>query len=271
MKSTGWIVTVIIAAAAAVVGIGTLAGCDPKAEFAGGDKKLSTEEVAVLVERENARAVAQAQAAVKQLEREAAERTRAFQRSLDRLIAEQNFEREDLADLYDRDAAELRGRAEAIAAAAQKSVDERLAAQAAHAAEIEKQWKVRDFIAGALDTGEELASGIPGMGPIIGILGSVGGVAGLFGMRRKGRQVEEIARDKAAAQARADKVREAAGALAEVTSMLPRDIRGIIAAAMKRFPEADQAAIKEIRREDSLHELEQMTDEGKLALTKIAA
>lgn len=246
MKSTEWIVAVIIAAAAAVIGIGTLAGCDPKAEFAGGDRKLSTEEVAVLVERENAKAVAEAQAAVKQIEREAAERTRAFQRSLDRLISEQTFAREDLADLYDRDAADLRGRAEAIAAAAQKSVDERLAAQAAHAAEIEKQWSGREFVgsilAPAIDAGASL---VPGLGAIITTLGGGAGILGLLGMNRE--------------KKRKISASEALRAALAAAAMLPEPMRTAFEAALKTQADAaDEAVIAKIKKDDDLHAVPEM-------------
>lgn len=250
-----WVAVFALAVAASVF----LAGCEPTAEYGG--KRLSEGEVAVLVERENAKAIADAQAEAARLEREAAERTRAFQRALDRLIAEQGFAREELADLYDRDIADIRAKTEQVAAAAKAAVDERLAAQAAHKAEIEKQWATRETIAGWLDTGESLASGVPGVGPIVGVLGTFGGLAGLFGMRRKSQQANELAAQRANAEARANQIREALRAVAAGVAQLPRDKRDIVKALIgAQADNADRAIIADIVREDDLYELEVAAD-----------
>lgn len=245
----------------AVVALLGLAACDPKAEYGG--KQLTEREVAVLVERENAAAVAAAQAKAAEIERQIAERTRAFERSLSRLLAEQNFEREDLADLYEAETESLREIGRKVIADAEAEKSQRLAAQAAHTAEIDRKWAMLNTLADWVEGGAEHAGKIPGIGPMLAtgitLLGGGTGIVGLLGWRKKSVQASKAEENK-------QKIEQALGALAEITAMLPKDTREVISTAMQRFPDSDKAVIKEVRKADELHKLEELVDLGKLKL-----
>jgi hypothetical protein len=265
MKTVGnmlaWVMWIIVAGLlVALLAVGTGACSEPTTQYKG--KPVTEAELAEVVARDidaagaaakkAAQAAAAAEAAeVRRLEREAAERTRAFERQLARLVAEQQFEVEDLRDMFAQefsaitDAIEAAGTARALAMKAAADELDRFtanaeAARATAQADIDKQWNVRETIgsilAPAADAG---AAFVPGLSAVIGAVGGGTGLVGLLGLSRANRK-------RLSAQ-------EATRAALAAIDMLPPDMRAAAEKALAAVADRqDMAVIGRIQREDDL-------------------
>lgn len=156
MKSTPWIVTVIIAAMCAVAGLSSCA--EPRADFRG--QEVTEAELAGRVRAEADR-----------LAREAADRQAAFEIAVAKLDGQRAI---DIAELTSKYNADRRMLDDSLASLARDS--------AAATASIENQWTERGEWGETITGGLEVAGQfIPGIAPFVGV---GAGLIGLLGWKR---------------------------------------------------------------------------------------